>query len=168
MEGEQGVDTEDGAEVDVTNAINAMWKRFRSLDVAGNKTLKNRVCEIAYPTTIKMVPPPEKIKTKGGVKRKWKKLVGYDVYHDPSCHEYVDQAHNTYQKSSKRPCSQLSQTSKKKPSNRYIVQFPEHIIQFIDDIVDVKRERSCGYRMIASMYGYGEDGWSMVRRDLNN
>ncbi|CAK8563108.1 unnamed protein product [Lathyrus sativus] len=78
----------------MTNAIDALWKRFRSLDVAGKRALKSRVCEIAYPTTTKMVSPPEKIKTKGGVKRKGKKLIGYDIYRDFSYHEYVDQAHS--------------------------------------------------------------------------
>ncbi|CAK8531000.1 unnamed protein product [Lathyrus sativus] len=84
MEGEQEVDIEDGVEVDMTNEIDALWKRFRSLDVAGKRELKSRVCEIAYPITTKMVPPPEKIKTKGKI------LVRYDVYRDPSYHEYVD------------------------------------------------------------------------------
>ncbi|CAK8564638.1 unnamed protein product [Lathyrus sativus] len=76
MEGEQEVDTEDGAEVDMTNAIDALWKRFRSLEVAGKRALTRKVCEIAYPTTTKMAPPSEKINTKGGVNKKGKKPVG--------------------------------------------------------------------------------------------
>ncbi|CAK8540070.1 unnamed protein product [Lathyrus sativus] len=91
MKGEQEVDTEDGEEVDMTNAIDALCKRLRSLDVVGKRELKGRACEIACPTTIKMVPPLEKIKTKGKIKGK--KPVGY-----------VDQAYNSSQKSSKRPC----------------------------------------------------------------
>ncbi|CAK8534221.1 unnamed protein product [Lathyrus sativus] len=91
MEGEQEVDAEDGAELDMTNAIDALCKRFRLLDVARKRALKIRVFEISYSTTTNMCPPPEKIKTKG-VKRKGKKYVGYDVYRDPSYHEYVYQA----------------------------------------------------------------------------
>ncbi|XP_058742559.1 PKS-NRPS hybrid synthetase cheA-like [Vicia villosa] len=136
MEGNQDIDADDGSEIDMTNAIDEIWKRWKSLDVVGKRALKNRVCEIAYPTTTKMCPPPEKIKTKGGVKKKGKRPVGYDVYRDPSEYEYVDQAHSNY------------------------------IRPFIDDIVDVRDDGNCGFRAIASLHGYGTDGWSMVRRDL--
>lgn len=39
---------------------------FRSLDVAGKRALKRRVCETANPITTRMCPPPEKIKPKEG------------------------------------------------------------------------------------------------------
>ncbi|XP_058741370.1 uncharacterized protein LOC131613742 [Vicia villosa] len=166
MEGNQDVDADDGSEIDMTNAIDEIWKRWRSLDVVGKRALKSRVCEIAYTTTTKMCPPPEKIKTKGGVKKKEKRHVGYDVYRDPSGYEYVDQAHSSSRKYSKRLCSQLSQTSKNKEFDKYIVQFPDYIRPFIDDIVDVRDYGNCGFRAITSFHGYGTDGWSMVRRDL--
>lgn len=40
LEGEQEVDTEDRSEVDMANAIDSLWKRFRSLDFARKKTTK--------------------------------------------------------------------------------------------------------------------------------
>ncbi|XP_058742218.1 PKS-NRPS hybrid synthetase cheA-like [Vicia villosa] len=166
MEGNQDIDADDGSEIDMTNAIDEIWKMWRSLDVVGKRALKSRVCAIAYPTTTKMCPPPEKIKTKGGVKKKGKRPVGYDVYRDPSGYEYVDQSHLSSQKSSKRLYSQLSQTSKNREFDKYIVQFPDYIRPFIDDIVDVRDDGNCGFRAIASLHGYGTDGWSMVRRDL--
>ncbi|XP_058726299.1 uncharacterized protein LOC131597631 [Vicia villosa] len=166
MKGNQDIDADDGSEIDMTNAIDEIWKMWRSLDVVGKRALKSRVCEIAYPTTTKMCPPPEKIKTKGGVKKKGKRPVGYDVYRDPSGYEYVDQSHLSSQKSSKRLYSQLSQTSKNREFDKYIVQFPDYIRPFIDDIVDVMDDGNCGFRAIASLHGYGTDGWSMVRRDL--
>ncbi|XP_058727098.1 PKS-NRPS hybrid synthetase cheA-like [Vicia villosa] len=92
MEGDLPLDEEAGSEVDMNNAIDELWRRFKSLDVVGKRALKSRVCEIAYPTTTSLCPPPEKIKTKGGVKRKGKKPVGYDVYRDPSGFEYADLA----------------------------------------------------------------------------
>ncbi|CAK8539607.1 unnamed protein product [Lathyrus sativus] len=134
----------------MSNEIDALWKRFRSIDVAGKKTIKIRTCEIAYPTTTRMCSPPEKIKTKGGVKTKGNKPVGYDVYCDPPYHEYVDQENSSSQKYSNRSCSQLSQISKKKPSDRFIVQFLDHIRPFIDDTVDIKSDGNSGFRVIAS------------------
>ncbi|XP_058732581.1 uncharacterized protein LOC131604110 [Vicia villosa] len=166
MEGNQDIDADDGSEIDMTNAIDEIWKRWKSLDVVGKRALKRRVCEIAYPTTTKMCPLPEKIKTKGGVKKKGKRPVGYDVYRDPSGYKYVDQAHSSSQKSSKRLYSQLSQTSKNREFDKYIVQFPDYIRPFIDDIVDVRDDGNYGFRAIASLHGYGTDGWLMVRRDL--
>ncbi|KAI5430951.1 hypothetical protein KIW84_035191 [Lathyrus oleraceus] len=77
-----------------------------------------------------------------------------DVYRDPSYHEYVDKASQSSQRQSQssQRQSQPSQTSKKiKLSNKqpqFILQFPNHI------------------RVIASLHGYGEDGWPMVRREL--
>ncbi|KAI5430110.1 hypothetical protein KIW84_034618 [Lathyrus oleraceus] len=115
----------DGSEVDMTYAVDELWRRFRSLDVIGKRALKSRVCELAYPTMTTLCPPPEKIKTKGGVKKKGKKPADYDVYRDPSYHE-----------------------------------------SYIEDVVNVESDGNCGFRVIASLHGYGEDGWPMVRREL--
>lgn len=79
MKGKQEVDAYDGSEVDMTNAINAIWKRFWSLDVTGKRALKSKMCEIAYPTTTRMCLSLEEIKIKGGVKKKQKKPIGYDI-----------------------------------------------------------------------------------------
>lgn len=89
MKGEQEVDAEDGLEVDMTNAIDALWKSFKSLVVAGKRSLKSRMCEIAYPTTTRTCPPSKKIKTKGGVKTIGKKSIRHDIYHDRSYHDRI-------------------------------------------------------------------------------
>ncbi|KAI5390399.1 hypothetical protein KIW84_075642 [Lathyrus oleraceus] len=136
MEVELEVDTDDGSKVDMTCALDELWKRFRSLDVIGKRELKSRVCELAYPTMTPLCPPPEKLKTKGGVKKKGKKPAEYEFYRDPSYHEYVNKA------------SQSSQRS------------------YIEDVVNVESYGNYGFRVIASLHGYGEDGWSMVHREL--
>lgn len=48
------------------NTIEVLWRRLRSLDVVGIRTLQSRVCEIVYFT----------INTKGYVKKKMKKPIG--------------------------------------------------------------------------------------------
>ncbi|KAI5434175.1 hypothetical protein KIW84_021146 [Lathyrus oleraceus] len=125
MEVELEIGEDDGSEVDMTAAMDELWRQFRSLDVIGKRALRSRVCELAYPTMTTLCPPPEKIKTKGGVKKKGKKPTDYDVYRDPSYHE-----------------------------------------SYIEDVVNVESDGNCGFRVIASLHGYGEDGWSMVRREL--
>ncbi|KAI5423603.1 hypothetical protein KIW84_046511 [Lathyrus oleraceus] len=138
MEVELEVGADDGSEVDMTCAMDELWKRFRSLDVIGKRALKSRVCELAYPTMTPLCPPPEKLKTKGGVKKKGQ--------------------------------SQPSQTSKKlklsKKQPQFILQFPNHFRSYIEDVVNVESDGNCGFRVIASLHGYGEDGWPMVRREL--
>ncbi|CAK8531757.1 unnamed protein product [Lathyrus sativus] len=184
MEVKLDEDVDDGSEVDMSSAINELWKRFKSLDVVGKRALKSRVFELAFPTMTSMCPPPEKIKTKGGVKKKDKKPVGYDVYRDPSYHEYVDQHSQSSQMQSQpsqtskklklsqssQKKSQPSQASKKlklsQSSKQFILQFPNHIRSYIDDVVNVVSDGNCGFRVIASLQGLGEDGWSMIRQDL--
>ncbi|KAI5401505.1 hypothetical protein KIW84_066106 [Lathyrus oleraceus] len=172
MEVELEVGEDDGSEVDMTSTMDELWRRFRSLDVIGKRALKSRVCELAYPTMTTLCPPPEKIKTKGGVKKKGKKPADYDVYRDPSYHEYVDKASQSSQRQSQssQRQSQPSQTSKKiklsKKQPQFILQFPNHIRSYIEDVVNVESNGNCGFRVIASLHGYGEDGWPMVRREL--
>ncbi|XP_058749048.1 PKS-NRPS hybrid synthetase cheA-like [Vicia villosa] len=171
MEGDLPLDEEAGSEVDMSNAIDELWIRFKSLDVVGKRALKSRVCEIAYPTTTSLCPPPEKIKTKGGVKRKGKKPVGYDVYRDPSGFEYADQASQSSQKQSQASQTSRKQSQSKKQSQAkdedFTLQFPCHIRPYITEIVNVVADGNCGFRAIASWHGYSEDGWAMVRRDLD-
>ncbi|XP_050875787.1 uncharacterized protein LOC127079451 [Lathyrus oleraceus] len=50
MEVELEVGEDDGSEVDMTCAMDELWRRFRSLDVIGKRALKSRVCELAYLT----------------------------------------------------------------------------------------------------------------------
>lgn len=181
-------DTEDGYELDMTHAIDAIWSRFRSLDTIGKRALKSKVFELAYPTTSSLCPPPEKIKTRGGVKNKDKGKApkGYDVYRDPSYFEHVEREERESQGASKRVCTQqsesshkqpsqkqpsqkqLSQTSKKQTSQQYLAQFPMHIHPHIIDIIEIMGDGNCGFRAIASLLGYTEDGWPMVRRELDN
>ncbi|KAI5406653.1 hypothetical protein KIW84_053115 [Lathyrus oleraceus] len=113
MEVELEVGEDDGSEVDMTSAMDELWRRFRSLDVIGKRALKSRVCELAYPTMTPLCPPPEKLKTKGGVKKKGK--------------------------------------------NQQNMMFIG-ILRIMNG--------NCGFRVIASLHGYGEDGWPMVRREL--
>ncbi|KAK2419347.1 hypothetical protein QL285_041453 [Trifolium repens] len=41
-------------------------------------------------------------------------------------------------------------------------------ISYIVDIIKVNADGNCGFRAIASLLGYTEDGWPIVRRELDN
>ncbi|XP_045801540.1 uncharacterized protein LOC123895326 isoform X2 [Trifolium pratense] len=102
----------------MSNAMEAIWTRFRSLDIVGKRALKSKVFELAYPASSSLCPPPEKIKTRGGVKNKYKGKApkGYDVYRDPSYFEHVEREYGDSQGTSKRLCTQQSQSSQKELS----------------------------------------------------
>ncbi|XP_004512845.1 uncharacterized protein [Cicer arietinum] len=113
------------------------------------RVLKSKVHELAFPNTSSMCPPPEKVKTKGRVKKsKGKKSDEYDIYRDPSYFEHVNA---TY---CKDLGSQLSQSSKKRQP-------------YIDEIFDVAADGNCGFRAIALLLGHGEECWYMVRNSLD-
>ncbi|KAI5405484.1 hypothetical protein KIW84_052317 [Lathyrus oleraceus] len=105
-----------------------------------------------------LCPPLEKIKTKGGVKKKGKKPADYDVYRDPSYHEYVDKASQSSQRQ-----SQPSQTSKKiklsKKQPQFIVQFPNHIRSYIEDVVNVESDAVRESLMIESFGSQPPEKW---------
>lgn len=63
------------------------------MNVVGKRALKSRMCEISYPIMSSICLMPKKIFKKIKVevkKKKGKKLMGYDVYREPSYHEHVD------------------------------------------------------------------------------
>ncbi|KAK2444527.1 hypothetical protein QL285_015548 [Trifolium repens] len=99
----------------MSHAIDAIWSRFWSLDIVGKRALKSKMFELAYPATSSLCPPPEKIKTREGVKNKDKGKApkGYDVYHDLSYFEHVERKDGDSQGTSKRICTQPSQSSQK-------------------------------------------------------
>ncbi|PKA64569.1 hypothetical protein AXF42_Ash007315 [Apostasia shenzhenica] len=51
-------------------------------------------------------------------------------------------------------------------SNTYIEQLPVVIQHHISHTVDVEPDGHCGFRAIAALIGYGEEGWFQVRYDL--
>ncbi|CAK8537340.1 unnamed protein product [Lathyrus sativus] len=144
MKVEMEVDVDDGSGVDMSSEIDELCKRFWSLDVVGKRELKGRVCEHAYPITTSMYPPPEKLKNKGAM-NKGKKPVGYDVYRDPSSHEYVNQASQTLKRQS-QPSQTLkkhSQSKKQLMLHQFSLQFPNHIRSYIKYVVNVASDGNC-------------------------
>jgi len=63
-----------------------------------------------------------------------------------------------------------STSSSEKPNPRRIMpmldQFQPFIHDFIDNIVDVKLDGNCGYRLVADLSSMGEDSWLLVRNHL--
>ncbi|KAI5435977.1 hypothetical protein KIW84_022415 [Lathyrus oleraceus] len=54
----------------------------------------------------------------------------------------------------------------KKPTEYDVYRDPSYHESYIEDVVNVESDGNYGFRVIASLHGYGEDGWPMVRREL--
>ncbi|KAJ1422675.1 MULE transposase domain [Sesbania bispinosa] len=67
-------------------------RQFELVDLTGKLVQKSKMREVAYPQTTSMCPPPEKVKTKGGVKGKGKSK--YSTKREPSLFEHVDAMHS--------------------------------------------------------------------------
>ncbi|KAJ1434374.1 MULE transposase domain [Sesbania bispinosa] len=99
-------------------------RRFEQLDLSGKVALKSKMREVAYPETTSMCPPPEKVKTKGGVKGKGKSK--YSTKREPSLFEHVDSMHSQQESSSRHPDS-FVQIPRCKKQVTLIDQFPSLI-----------------------------------------
>nr|XP_012573989.1 uncharacterized protein LOC105852553 [Cicer arietinum] len=133
-----------------------------------------------------MCAPLDKIKTKGGVKRKKdNKPNRFDVYRDPSYFEHVGTqvSQQASKQVSQQASKQISQQASKQVSQqaskqlsqqapmtsqvrKYFDEFPPLIHPYIEDVVNVKADGNYGYRVIAALLGHGEEYWSIVRRKL--
>ena len=51
-------------------------------------------------------------------------------------------------------------------SENLVNAFPTKLQPFIDKIQDVEGDGNCGFRVIASQMGFGEDGWLRLCKDL--
>jgi len=113
-----------------------------------------------------MCAPLEKVKTKGAQKEHMTKQQR-SMKCDLSYWEYMDALHSVQNSSTTLKCSaSLSEKTKPKRKIPMLDQFHPCIKNFIENIVDVKADGNCGYRVIAAILDMSEDSWSLVRNHL--
>ena len=71
-----------------------------------------------------------------------------------------------YNNSSVKPSASSSDQAIPRRTMAMLDQFHPFIHDFIENIVDVKANDNCGYRVIATLLGMGEDSWALVRNHL--
>ncbi|KAJ1390985.1 OTU domain [Sesbania bispinosa] len=139
-------------------------RRFEELDLSGKVVLKSKMREVAFLETTTMCPPPDKVKTRGGVKGKFKSK--YSTKRDTSFFEHVDAMHSQHESCSTQPPGFQSQPICKKQVT-ILDQFPSVLHPFIFRVDDVEADGNCGYRAIAASLGFGEDSWHVIRDELS-
>ncbi|KAJ1385203.1 hypothetical protein SESBI_41847 [Sesbania bispinosa] len=95
-----GID-EPGSGLSILLECDEVLRRFKELHLSGKVLLKSKMREVAFPETTSMCPPPNKVKTKGGVKGKCKSK--YSTKREPSLFEHVDAMHSQQESSSIHP-----------------------------------------------------------------
>ena len=114
-----------------------------------------------------MCAPPEKVKTKGAQKRLMTKQQR-SIKLDPSYWEYVDALHSVQNSnlSVKHSASSSSEQPFERRTMPMLDQFHPCIHDSIVNIVDVKADGNCEYRVVAALLGMGDDSWSLVHNHL--
>ncbi|KAH1260803.1 hypothetical protein GmHk_02G003831 [Glycine max] len=153
-------------QVTIKEKMKTISKRFEELDVCGKVTLESKFREIACPDQNSMCPPPEKVNTKGAQKKPMKRNQR-STKRDLSYWEYVDVLHSVQNSNSsvKRNASSFDQPIPRR-TMPMVDQFHPVIHDFIDNIVDVKADGNCGYRVIPALLGMSKECWSLVRNHL--
>ena len=133
-------------EVNITEEMKTISKRFEELDVCSIVTLKSKLWEISYPDLNSICPPPEKVKTKYAQKKLMTKHQR-STKRDPSYWEYVDALHSVQNNNSsvKRSVSSSEQAIPRRIMPM-LDQFHPCIHDSIENIVDVKAN---GLRLLA-------------------
>ncbi|KAJ1388696.1 MULE transposase domain [Sesbania bispinosa] len=129
---DQGID-ESWPELSIKPELEAIQKRFEELDVFGKWALKCKLREIliAFPDSTSMYFPPEKVKTKGGVKGQSKSINSNK--HDPSCFEYMNAMPSQHDSASTRPSSSWPRT---KRMHAFRALFPGTDTQHVDITIE--------------------------------
>ncbi|XP_014500488.1 PKS-NRPS hybrid synthetase CHGG_01239-like [Vigna radiata var. radiata] len=78
----------------IKDVLKQIEERFNEADIRGKVTIKQKLLDITCPTLTSMVPPLDKVKTKGAKKRKVQRTER-STTRDPSYFEYVDAFHST-------------------------------------------------------------------------
>ena len=86
-------------EVCITQEMEAIFKRYKDLDICCKVALRSKLQELAYLDLTSMCAPFEKVKTKGAQK-KWMTKRQRSTKRDMSYFEYVDALHSVQDSSS--------------------------------------------------------------------
>jgi len=173
-----------GEEVDVNFSVMEEWnsiqERLKRSPYKMKLFIKEKLRELGFPEDTMLKPPPRKVATKGAPKRMKSTPKTRSIGRIPSRWETIGSQNLDSQcshgksnvpKSKGVDNSQASTlTSKKKPYLQipYISQIPNLMRPYIEDIVNVRWDGNCGFRVIARHMGLNEGDHVYVRHALIN
>jgi len=114
--------------------------------------------EIAFLEKTSIYAPYDKVKTKGVVKAYPTKFMR-STKRIPSYFKYVDFIHSQYNSCASKKCSERHIPQILPAQSIHLLN---QFLVYILDVVDVKVDDHCGYRVIAAELGMGEELWTVV------
>jgi len=178
-----------GEEVDANFSVmeewNAIQERVKRALYKMKLFIKEKLRDLGFPEDTMLKPPPRKVATKGSPKRvkstpktrstsripsRWKTIDAQNL--DSQCSHGKSNVPKS--KGSRLGTCSRSQastpTSKPKPYFQipYISQIPNIMRPYIEDIVNVRGDGNCGFRVIARHMGFNEEDHVLVRHALIN
>ena len=173
------------ANFSVTEEWDAIQERIKRSPYKMKLFIKYKLRELGFPEETMLKPPPRKVATKGAPKRvkstpktrstgripsRWETIDAQNP--DSQCTHGKSKSHKT--KGSRLGTCSRSQTStstsKKQPYLQipYISQIPNLMRPYVEDIVNVRGDGNCGFRVVARHMGFHEDDHVLVRHALIN
>jgi histone-lysine N-methyltransferase SETD2 len=137
--------------------------------------IREQLHHITFPETTSLTPPVEIAKTKGAKKRVKSSQCDSSTTRSPSYWEHVDSKFPDSQPSQSKPLIPKRKTARMgifspKPTpilrNPLIHHMPLFMHSYIEDIIDVKGNGHCGFRVVAEHLGKGEESHVLIRRAL--
>ncbi|KAH9685250.1 Endonuclease [Citrus sinensis] len=150
-------------------------KRFNENDDDMKLHILQKLAEIANPHTTSLIEPEAKKNTRGRPNSK----ANASTCRDPSAFEIVLSGKEICSPTvafmrpavkvngNKQPKQKVYKKNSLK-SNPFVNEFPAALQSYIHHIKDVAPDGNCGFRAIADLMGFGENGWLQVRKDLLN
>ncbi|GAU20665.1 hypothetical protein TSUD_230790 [Trifolium subterraneum] len=156
--------------------MNAVAKeRLKSSDYSMKLQIRDQLRQIAYPEITSLTPPVKQLDTKGAKKRGRSSKCNSSTTRSPSYWEYIDAQYPDSQTSQSQPSKPKRKTARigtlspnaiPGRSIRYIEYMPPFMHSHIEDIIDVKGDGHCGFRVAAEYLNKGEDCQGLIRHKL--
>ncbi|KEH25864.1 OTU-like cysteine protease [Medicago truncatula] len=149
------------ANFSVTEEWDAVQKRIKRAPYKMKLFIKYKLLELGFPEETMLKPPSRKVATKGAPKRVKSAPKTRSTGRIPSRWETID---------AQNPNSQCSHANSNEPYLQipYISQIPNLMRPYIEDIVNVKGDGNCGFRVVARHMRLNEDSHVLVRHALIN
>ncbi|XP_014522491.1 uncharacterized protein LOC106778994 [Vigna radiata var. radiata] len=159
------VSNESQPKLSIQRELAMVGEKFKEVQIGGKVMIKEKLLDIVCPEMTSMIPPLDKVKTKGAQKKKLQRTER-SKKRDPSYFEHVDTFHSTIESSSTKKKLQLKDKTMQRRRVPMINKFHPIFQPYILNVVDVVVDGHCGYRCIVASLGLSEDSWPIIQNDL--
>ncbi|XP_038708159.1 uncharacterized protein LOC120003298 [Tripterygium wilfordii] len=170
-------------DVTIDAEIDIVRRTFATATVPQKLEIKRQLRSLCKASSTSILETKSKVNGRGRKKGlneiKTSPVVDKLTKRDPLAFEYTLESHVfddvTQSQNSQFSTQSLKQKAKlkvhrtRKANTKNLVSlFPDFLQPYISNFVDVPGDGHCAFRVVASFYGWDNDGWKLVRNDLAN